>query len=210
MASGGGSGTSGGGNKFKIMLSGDANVGKTSLLERFAEGAFTEDYIPPAQDPSKTKVVTHNGAKVKVEVFDTCGQERFRILTGTYYNQCNGILLVFDLTNPSTLERIPTWLKQAEHYTTPGIPKVLIGNKCDLKAEVKVSKEEIQTLCASSNVKYFETSAKQNIGVEEAFLHLVSLGNPGQGASNNPRASGKFDVPVAKEKKEKKGQVVIT
>lgn len=160
------------GESVKIMLAGESNVGKTSLMVRFIDGAFTEEYIPPAQEASKSKVVKIKDNSVKVEVFDTLGQERFRVLTATYFGQCNAVLIVFDLSNPASFERIPTWVKTVLHYTT-NCPKVLVGNKCDLK-EIKVGKDKIEALCKEYNLQYFEASAKTDVSVTDAFVALAS------------------------------------
>jgi len=167
-------GSSTSGDCIKIMVAGESNVGKTCLLNRFIDDTFSEDFIPPAQDASKSKKIKLNDSAIKIEVFDTLGQERFRVLTATYYNQCNGVLIVFDLTNPASFDRVPTWIKTVEHYTT-GIPKILVGTKSDLKDEIKVTKDKIDNICASCKLEYFETSAKTSDGVQEAFHHLASL-----------------------------------
>jgi len=160
---------------LKLMLSGDSNVGKTSLVNRFVKDEYTEEYLAPAQDPSQSKDVTVNSTPQRIEVFDTCGQERFRILTGSYYNQCHGVVLVFDLTSQASLDKVPTWLKQIDHYTIKGTPIVLLGNKSDLKAERKVKQQDIEHLCAEHSLHYFETSAKDNTNVQEGFIHLASI-----------------------------------
>lgn len=189
-------------DRLRLMLSGENNAGKTSLLYRFIEGTFTDSFIPPAEEPSKTKTVKVNDAQVKLEVFDTCGQERFRIMTGTYYNQCHGVVLVFDLTNPASFERLTTWISQINHYTGKITPKILVGNKCDLKSEIKVTKDQIQELCSAHNMTYVEASAKKDVGVQEAFLNLATIAARAVPTTSS-QASTTSNKTTKKDKKDK-------
>jgi len=165
---------SSGGDTLRLMLAGDSNVGKTALMIRFVDEDFKEEFVAPAQEASKTKAMKIKDTPVKLEICDTVGQERFKMLTATYFNQCNGVLIVFDLTNPSSFDRIPNWLKHVQHYSS-GPPQILVGNKCDLTKEIKVSKEKIEAFCTENNLKYFETSAITGVGVSEAFINLSTM-----------------------------------
>lgn len=107
-----------------------------------------------------------------MHIWDTAGQEKFRSLTLNFYKGVNGIILVFDLTDEESFNNIPHWIRQLKIYASENISMVLLGNKCDL-LERKVNSERITELCEDYKLKYFETSAKLNFNVDDAFLHIA-------------------------------------
>ena len=115
-----------------------------------------------------TKSIQTEGKTIKAQIWDTAGQERFRTITKTYYKGAHGIILTFDVTDESSFKNIRNWVKQIEQNAQNNVCKVLVGNKCD-REDRKVSFEEGSKLAAEFNMKYFETSAKLNLGIEEAM-----------------------------------------
>jgi Ras-related protein Rab-8A len=114
-----------------------------------------------------------NGKTVTLKIWDTAGQERFRNITQQYYKNANGILLVFDVADRNSFEKVRDWMKQIQCFTKKeSIAIVLIGNKCDVDNR-EVSTEEGQSLANEFSLKYFETSALNNTNIEEAFSHLT-------------------------------------
>ncbi|NXU92666.1 RAB42 protein, partial [Xiphorhynchus elegans] len=108
----------------------------------------------------------------KLQLWDTAGQERFRSITRSFYRSAAGVLLVFDLTDRASFERVPEWHRQAlGHGDPPAF--VLVGHKCDLEAEREVSAEEAGHLAASLGMDFVETSAQSNLNVEMAFQMLA-------------------------------------
>ena len=110
---------------------------------------------------------------LKLHIWDTAGQEKFRSLALNFYKGVDGIVLVFDLIDEDSFNNIPHWIRQIKVYASENTSMVLLGNKCDL-LERKVNKAKIDEFCSEYNLKYFETSAKLNFNVNEAF-EFISL-----------------------------------
>ena len=110
--------------------------------------------------------------RIKLQIWDTAGQERFRTITKTYYKGAHGIILTFDVTDENSFKNIRNWVKQIEQNAQNNVCKVLVGNKCD-REDRKVTFEEGSKLAAEYNMKYFETSAKTNLNVNETFTTLT-------------------------------------
>ncbi len=158
---------------FKVLVVGDGGVGKTSLTIRFTTGSFKEDYLPTLGVNFYSKTVDVNGVLVKLTVWDTGGQEKFKPLLPNYFKGGQGSLVVFDVTDPETFNNVEEWAKQVRQYCGD-IPIILVGNKIDLSSERKVEREAATALANKLNVSYFESSAKENIMVEDIFTFLAS------------------------------------
>jgi len=163
---------------FKIVLVGDSNVGKSSLLLRFTDNIFRQE-----EDSNSTTAVDTKSRLfpdlvkdkvVKVNLWDTAGQERFRTITQGFYRGSSGVLLVFDIMSQSSFEHLQDWMGDIKKYTTNSIPVVIVGNKSDLADTRVVSREEAESYAASQNILYIETSAKDGKNVEQAFLSLIN------------------------------------
>lgn len=160
------------GKILKIILIGDTGAGKTSLLTRFAEDTFNNFFIPTIGVDFRTRDITIDGEQVKLHLWDTAGQEKFRSITKSYFRGSNGILVVFDLSKRKSFDETKFWIQNAKEILGDTADMLLIGNKCDLERDVEM--EEAEELADSHNIRYFETSAKNNINVNEAFNFLVS------------------------------------
>ncbi|CAG8678983.1 12296_t:CDS:2, partial [Racocetra persica] len=121
----------------------------------------------------KVRTIEVDGKRIKLQIWDTAGQERFRTITTTYYRGAMGIAFVYDITNERSFNNIRNWFSNAEQYAPEGVNKILIGNNCHLFEKRVITKEQGQELANEFGIKIFETSAKENINVEEAFFTLV-------------------------------------
>ena len=153
---------------FKIILTGNTGVGKTSLLCRFAERTFQDDI---SEFEMKKRAVTVNGKTYTLALFDTAGQERFRTLTSGFYNNTHGAILVYDVTDEQSYIDIPNWLRDVNRYTTDPV-RMILANKTDLGAS-KVDREEVASYADANRCSFYEVSAKEGTNTEEAFMHLV-------------------------------------
>ncbi|XP_068015020.1 ras-related protein Rab-42-like [Melanerpes formicivorus] len=163
--------------QFRVIVLGDAAVGKSSLLRCFAEGPGERTVGRASPGPtigvefySRTVSLLPAG-KAKLQLWDTAGQERFRSITRSFYRSAAGVLLVFDLTNRASFEHIPDWYWEAAGDRPPHF--VLVGHKSDLVAKRAVSAEEAQHLAATLGMTFVETSAHTNLNVELAFQMLA-------------------------------------
>eukprot|EP01117_Protostelium_nocturnum_P020454 TRINITY_DN9202_c0_g1_i1.p1 TRINITY_DN9202_c0_g1~~TRINITY_DN9202_c0_g1_i1.p1 ORF type:complete len:236 (+),score=87.32 TRINITY_DN9202_c0_g1_i1:94-801(+) len=164
--------------KIKLGLVGETGVGKSCLLLRWVENSFFEEdnkYTIGAD--YKFKKTEVDGQNLKVQVFDTAGQERFRTVTSSFYRGANGIILVFDLADKNSYEEaIPEWLREIKNYTTDATHVILVGNKSDKitdDSQRGVLKHEVEEWAKEQDIPYFELSAKTNEGVEETFNYLL-------------------------------------
>ncbi|MEM2329716.1 MAG: GTP-binding protein [Candidatus Jordarchaeales archaeon] len=159
---------------FKVLVVGDGGVGKTSLTLRFTTGSFKENYMPTLGVNFYSKTVDVEGVLVKLTVWDTGGQERFKPLLPNYFKGGQGSLVVFDVTDSESFKSVEGWVKQVKHYCGD-VPIVIVGNKIDLSSERKISREEAARLADRLSAPYFESSAKENIMVKDVFTFLASL-----------------------------------
>jgi Ras-related protein Rab-1A len=148
---------------------GDAGVGKSSIILRYTKNEFNSQMVSSIGVDFKTKDIIVNNKKVKLQLWDTAGHERFRTITTSYYRGAHGIATVFDLTNRESFEHVEKWLEEINKYAKENVMRFLIGNKSDLVNERQVSYEEVRALANKLNIYYVETSAKNNINVSDFF-----------------------------------------
>ena len=162
---------------FKITVLGEAAVGKTSLLNRFCEDTFNDDYKPTlgANIIRKDVNLEEANTKIRLIMWDLAGQEKYNVIRSMYFQGCEGALLVYDVTRYNTFDNIKSrWLRDFKKYIRKEGVYVLIGNKIDLSNERVVPTEKGKDLAERINASHFiETSAKLGENIEEAFLLLV-------------------------------------
>jgi len=181
---------------FKLLLIGNSGVGKSCLLGKFADGVFNENYTCTIGVDFKIKVIdlekedSQETEKIKLQIWDTAGSERFRTITSSYYRGCHGMLIVYDTTNLESFKAIDYWYQTVEnHKINPVI--ALIGTKADLKEECQVSIEEAEEKARQLKCDHCLTSSKEDTNVENAFLNHVKAirKNPNYLMNKVPSAS---------------------
>mmetsp|Transcript_57993 Transcript_57993/g.64821 ORF Transcript_57993/g.64821 Transcript_57993/m.64821 type:complete len:206 (-) Transcript_57993:1434-2051(-) len=158
---------------FKLVLIGDSGVGKSCLLLRFADDAFTESYISTIGVDFRFRTLKIDQKTVKLQIWDTAGQERFRTITSAYYRGADGIIMVFDVTNMESFDHVNDWLKEVNRYAAEGTVKLLVGNKSDRTADKVVTEAQAKEFADDLGIPFIETSAKSSKNVEEAFLTMA-------------------------------------
>jgi small GTP-binding protein len=159
---------------FKVLLIGEAAVGKTSLTLKFVHGKFKGDYLLTVGMEPYSKVVTVNGVDTTLSIWDIAGQQRFDVFRTMFFKGAKAALLVFDLTRPETLHRLNHWYNDLVREAGKDVAYILVGNKVDLVDYRSVSKKEALSYAKKINaLAYIETSAKTGNNVEEAF-HLLT------------------------------------
>lgn len=159
--------------QIKLLMIGDSAVGKTSLLLRYANDTFSSTFITTIGIDFKIKTIDLDGKRVKLQIWDTAGQEQFRTITRSYFRGAQGIVLVYDITDRGTFNSVRSWMSQINDHADAQVNRVLIGNKCDYESARQVSTEEGQRLAEEYGVKFFETSAKNDINVTECFTTIA-------------------------------------
>ncbi|MEX2702250.1 MAG: GTP-binding protein [Candidatus Baldrarchaeota archaeon] len=160
---------------FKVIVVGDAGVGKTSLTIRFAHGYFIDSYLMTIGVDLYTKNVDLGiGKPIKLQIWDTGGQERFKKLRPLYYKGAAGGLLVYDITNKNSFKHLKNWFNEVQKYCGK-IPLILVGNKVDLIKNRKVSVAEEKRLAESFKIPHYRTSAKTGENVNDVFLKLAKF-----------------------------------
>jgi len=158
---------------FKILIVGDINTGKTAILDQFTNGHFDHTYISTIGIDFNVKIVAlDKDTKVKLQVWDTCGQERFRALTRSYYRNAQAIIIVYDITSRESFEKSKVWIKEVENYVDKSVLVVLVGNKTDLYQKRKVEYFEGHKLAEENYLNFFEVSAKYDNNVETLFRFI--------------------------------------
>ena len=156
---------------IKLLMLGNSGVGKSSLLSRFTDNYFPLFLMGTAGIDFKHKYVTIEEKKIKLEIFDTAGQERFHSITTNYYNGVMGIILIYDISDKISFDDVHKWMVQIKENVGEDVLIFLVGNKIDKEREVLT--EEGETLAQKYKVFFVETSAKEANNVDEIFMDLV-------------------------------------
>mmetsp|Transcript_57771 Transcript_57771/g.118226 ORF Transcript_57771/g.118226 Transcript_57771/m.118226 type:complete len:211 (+) Transcript_57771:63-695(+) len=183
---------------FKILLIGDAGVGKSSMLLQFTDGYFNENLQSTIGVDFKVKVMDATGPdgrpkRVKVTIWDTAGQERFRTLTSSYYRGAQGIILVYDVARKETFDSLSMWLQEVEQFSMGGgkeVVKLLVGNKID--QERVVPRADAEEWAKARGMLFMEASAKTKEGISQVFNEVVQkvLENPTLLSNTRPAKPG--------------------
>ncbi|XP_034938134.1 ras-related protein Rab-30-like [Chelonus insularis] len=158
---------------FKVVLVGNAGVGKTCLVRRFTQGLF-----PPGQGATigvdfMIKTVEVENEKVKLQIWDTAGQERFRSITQSYYRSAHALILVYDISCQPTFDCLPDWLREIEEYASNKVLRILVGNKID-REDREIPTHVGEDFAQRHGMYFLETSAKEAENVERLFMEIAA------------------------------------
>jgi len=158
---------------FKYIIIGDTGVGKSCLLLQFTDKRFQPVHDLTIGVEFGARMINIDGKQIKLQIWDTAGQESFRSITRSYYRGAAGALLVYDITRRDTFNHLTTWLEDARQHSNSNMVIMLIGNKSDLEARRDVSKEEGEAFAREHGLIFMETSAKTASNVEDAFINTA-------------------------------------
>ena len=158
---------------FKYIVIGDSAVGKSCILLQFTDRRFEPIHDLTIGVEFGARMISLSDKQVKLQIWDTAGQESFRSITRNYYRGATGGLLVYDITRRETFEHIQSWLKDARSYSNVSISLTLVGNKSDLEEKRQISREEGEAFARENNLLFFETSAKSASNVETVFIETA-------------------------------------
>lgn len=160
----------------KAILLGDSQVGKTALMSRYLSGKFDGDTTVTVSACCFARMVKVDGTTVKLNLWDTAGQEQFRSISPIFYHSAQVAILVFDVTSPASMEVTDYWINELRENGPEGCPIVIFANKCDLDNERKISPEDCFNFASKNSYPLFETSALTGDGVDDGFQAALKAG----------------------------------
>ncbi|KAJ6252757.1 ras-related protein rab-2a [Anaeramoeba flamelloides] len=160
---------------YKFIIIGDSGVGKSCILLQFTDHRFQEVYDFTIGVEFGSRMIKIKDQQIRLQIWDTAGQETFRSITRSYYRGAAGALLVYDVSKRETFDHARNWLEDALKHSTTNLQVMLIGNKSDLEKNRKVSKKEGEEFAKEHNLLFLETSAKTAQNIEEAFLETARV-----------------------------------
>ncbi|XP_028402351.1 ras-related protein Rab-13-like [Dendronephthya gigantea] len=161
---------------YKVLVIGESSVGKTCLIQRYSrpDEKLAMAYVTTIGIDFVNSVKIVDNVRIRLQIWDTAGQERFRTFTKLHFRGTKGLILMYDLTNLETFEKLTNWLKDIKTYELDKEQLIVVGNKSDLEQERQVSKERGEKLAYEFGFKFFETSAKDGTNIQEVFDELTT------------------------------------
>mgnify|MGYP002626545118 FL=1 len=183
---------------FKIIIIGNSGVGKSSILKRAVKNKFDENYQATIGFEFLLMHFLVNDLKIKLQIWDTCGQEMYRSLVQGFYRNTSLALIVYDISNQKSYEELDNWIKDLRSHTDQDLPIFIAGNKSDLDSQRKISSNDARDFSLSNRAKYFtECSAKNGQNIENIFTEAAKY------LYNACKELGRNKVPSNKLKIEK-------
>lgn len=162
--------------EFKVILIGSISVGKTSILSRYITNEFDNNHHCTLKVDYKTKIINiNNMVKAKLNIWDTCGDEKYKSITRQYYRDAHGILLIYDITKKDTFDSIIEWQKEIRNNAPNDSVLFLVGNKTDLDKERKVTLQEGKNKAEELGMLFTEVSAKSGDNIPILFDKICEV-----------------------------------
>lgn len=159
---------------LRFLVIGDSGVGKSALLLRFADNIFTHSFITTIGVDFKIKTLEIKGKIVKIQIWDTAGQERFQAIIKSYFRQADGVVLTYDVTDIESFDNVKhKWMDTLHVHVDESVPKILVGNKIDLKGQRQIPTEEAKEFAVGVDMNFIEASAKTGENVDNVFTILA-------------------------------------
>ncbi|XP_077868710.1 ras-related protein Rab-5B-like [Saccoglossus kowalevskii] len=159
--------------QYKLVLVGEAGVGKSSLAMQYVRGEFDKDMQTTIGAAFTSKTLHVENALIELQIWDTAGTEKYHSLASMYYRGAHAAIVVYDITQQTTFLRVNSWVRELHRQATPNIAIILAGNKADLEDTRKVSCEDAQAYANDNSITFIETSAKTALNVDDLFSTLA-------------------------------------
>ncbi len=160
---------------IKVITLGNSAVGKSSFIIKYIDNSFTLYYTATLGiDFKQKKIKLKDGRDVRLRIFDTAGQERYKSVSASFIKKADGVILIYDIGNLESFEAVENWIKSIREIGKDNLPIILVGNKCDLSDDKRmISLKEGQDKADEFNIPFYETSCKEGINIKEVFEKLV-------------------------------------
>ncbi len=160
---------------IKVITLGNSAVGKSSFIIKYIDNSFTLYYTATLGiDFKQKKIKLKDGRDVRLRIFDTAGQERYKSVSASFIKKADGVILIYDIGEKDSFEAVENWIKSIREIGKDKLPIILVGNKCDLSDDKRqVSLKEGQDKANEFNIPFYETSCKEGINIKEVFEKLV-------------------------------------
>ena len=159
---------------FKIILVGKSQVGKTNIMSKFLKNSFDENSRPTIGVEFGGKIYNIYGHQIKAHFWDIAGQERYKNLVQSYYRGATGALVIYDITNKESFDKVDNLINDVKKYTQKDVSIILIGNKTDLEDKREIMKEQGEEKAKKYNVSFIETSALTGENLDKVFEMLMT------------------------------------
>ena len=185
---------------IKLVILGDVSVGKSNFLYRFVDGEFNPIHVATVGFDFKSRVweIPNLKKKVKFQIWDTAGQEKYMSINKNLFQRVQGIILMYDITREDTFNNLSKWMEHIKENAN-GIPLILKGNKSDVNNERKVNEEDGKAFAKNNKIIFLEASAKIGTNVEESFMKLSELIIENQNYIDNKEKNNKTEYVISKD-----------
>ena len=159
---------------FKLVVVGDYDVGKQEIIRRYVDNVFVGKYVTTVAVELKVKIIDYQGKKVKLQIWDTVGNDRFRSLTTAHFRGAHGVILVYDVTNDKSFHNVREWTQQIESYASVEAVKFMVGNRYTCDDEREVTREDGEKLAQELGYKFTEVGPKSGWNVDQLFADVLN------------------------------------
>lgn len=161
---------------YRLVLIGDSGVGKTAILLRYSDNVYNSSFISTIGIDFRIKTIELQGKRIKLQIWDTAGQEQFHSVASSYYRNAHGIMLIYDITNAQSFIHVTKWVNNISKNSPSSIKQLLIGNKCDTDESKRVIEKDRGSILAQElDMPFLETSAKMDVNIDAAFELITKL-----------------------------------
>ena len=161
--------------KFKLVLLGDSGVGKTNLISQYMTNTFHQNSKATIGVEFFTRIYKVNNKIIRLEIWDTAGEERYKSITSVYYKGAKGAFIVYDITSRKSFNNVDKWIEEIKEKTSKDIKLIVIGNKTDLNNEREITFEEAKYRFKDMDIPLIETSALNDTNVDQAFIDMIKI-----------------------------------
>ena len=191
--------------KIKIMIIGESKTGKTSLISRYCNNEFYGAYLSTIGIDFQIKNIILNNKNIRLQIWDTAGEERYRNIAKNYFQSSDGFIIVYDISNSESFYKLDDWIEQIKNNAQETSKMILFGNKSDMEDSRQVSKEEGEEYARKNNLSFFEVSAKEGTNVQEGFEFFAKeiLNSFSPNENYKKRKSKMLSTPIQLPKKKR-------